>query len=279
VKHDALEPGLGHRRDRGERITDVAHGDGAGFAQLANRRANRRHDLRVVDPLDAAAKRDQLLDPVREFDEKILPLVEVQFVDAALHDRAMRRLLRTDRRRVSLINSVSFEVMDGHGLKFARSSWDTVAISNSLHHFEDPRPVLDEMWRVLKPGGAFIVFEMYRDRQSPAQVTHVWLHHWAADLDRSQGIVHRHTYRRTDLVDLVRGLSLDPVRTAEISDTVADPKDEATMAWHESLIERQLDRAGGDRRLVRSGERVRQRLRDVGIQGATELLFVGRKPA
>jgi len=175
--------------------------------------------------------------------------------------------------------NVSFEVMDGHALKFARSSWDTVAISNSLHHFEDPRPVLDEMWRVLKPGGAFIVFEMYRDRQSPAQLTHVWLHHWAADLDRSQGIVHRHTYRRTDLVDLVRGLSLDPVRTAEISDTVADPKDEATMAWHESLIERQLDRAGGDRRLVRSGERVRQRLRDVGIQGATELLFVGRKPA
>ena len=72
---------------------------------------------------------------------------------------------------------------------------------------------------------------------------------------------------------------MDPVRTAEISDTVADPKDEATMAWHESLVERQLDRAGGDRRLVRSGERVRQRLRDVGIQGATELLFVGRKPA
>jgi predicted nucleic acid-binding protein len=54
--------------------------------------------------------------PVRDFEEKILPLLHVHFVDASLHGAAMHRLFRTDRRRLSLVDAVSFEVMDSEGI-------------------------------------------------------------------------------------------------------------------------------------------------------------------
>lgn len=54
--------------------------------------------------------------PVHDFDEKILPLVEMLVVDSRLHRRGMDRLFRLDRRRVSLVDAVSFEVMEDEGI-------------------------------------------------------------------------------------------------------------------------------------------------------------------
>ena len=56
---------------------------------------------------------------------------------------------------------VRFEKMDAAKMDFPKASFDIVCISNSLHHMSDPEPVLDEMKRVLKPGGHFFVAEMY----------------------------------------------------------------------------------------------------------------------
>lgn len=56
------------------------------------------------------------LDPVHDFDGKILPLVEMLAIDSRLHRRGMDRLFRLDRRRVSLVDAVSFEVMEDEGI-------------------------------------------------------------------------------------------------------------------------------------------------------------------
>lgn len=52
--------------------------------------------------------------PVRDLNGKVLPLVEVKFVDERLHKRGLGRLFRMDRRRVSLVDAVSFEAMEEH---------------------------------------------------------------------------------------------------------------------------------------------------------------------
>ena len=56
------------------------------------------------------------LAPVRDLEERILPLVTVQWVSSELHRRAIERLFRTDKRKVSLVDVVSFVVMDVEGL-------------------------------------------------------------------------------------------------------------------------------------------------------------------
>lgn len=176
-------------------------------------------------------------------------------------------------------HGVRFEVMDAQAMSFPAASFDTVAISDSLHHFEHPIVVLREMLRVLRPAGHLIVSEMYRDGQTPAQLTHVELHHWAAEINRTEGIFHRETYLRSELVRLLDPLGLEAVRTFDQADTSYDPKDPDTVAAHETIVARYLARAAGREDLERRGEALRGRLKEVGICGATELVYLGTKSA
>ncbi len=50
---------------------------------------------------------------------------------------------------------------------FADQSVDLAVSTLSLHHWADPIPVLDEMARILRPGGAFVVFDLRRDMIPP----------------------------------------------------------------------------------------------------------------
>lgn len=178
---------------------------------------------------------------------------------------------------------VRFEAVDAHRLPFADASFDTACISNSLHHFEDPAPVLAEMLRVLRPGGHLVVNEMYRDGQSGPQLTHVLLHHWWAAVGQATGEVHRETYERAAILEIVEGLGLANVRTWDLEDPAEDPHDPATRAELEAAIDRFVERAGGiaDRRLreelVARGEELRARLRTVGAASATQLVVIGRR--
>lgn len=51
---------------------------------------------------------------------------------------------------------------DGRKLPFADATFDLVVSNSVLHHLGDPRPVLTEMRRVLKPGGALLVADLRR---------------------------------------------------------------------------------------------------------------------
>ncbi len=53
---------------------------------------------------------------VRDFDHRLVPLLTVQWVDEGLHRRGLERLFSTDRRGLSLVDCVSFVVMQAKGL-------------------------------------------------------------------------------------------------------------------------------------------------------------------
>lgn len=50
-----------------------------------------------------------------------------------------------------------FQEIDGAALPFPDNSFDVVCSMGVLHHIADPKPIVQEMWRVLKPGGRLIV--------------------------------------------------------------------------------------------------------------------------
>lgn len=59
------------------------------------------------------------LSAVRDFPSRLTPLLEVHWVDEALHNRAMAALLTAGQRDLSLVDCVSFELMRQLGLDTA----------------------------------------------------------------------------------------------------------------------------------------------------------------
>ena len=59
------------------------------------------------------------LAPVRDLMEHVLAVASVEYVSEALHRRSVDRLVREDRRRLSLVDCVSFEFMSELGLRDA----------------------------------------------------------------------------------------------------------------------------------------------------------------
>ena len=70
---------------------------------------------------------------------------------------------------------VAFRKGDAARIPFPDGSLDLVVSTLSLHHWAAPVPVLDEVTRVLRPGGAFLIFDLRRDMSPP-----FWLLLWFA---------------------------------------------------------------------------------------------------
>ena len=76
-------------------------------------------------------------------------------------------------RLAGVAHQTDFRTADAAALPFPDASLDLVVSTLSLHHWDDPKPILDEIARVLRPGGAFLIFDLRRDL-GPAP----WLLFW-----------------------------------------------------------------------------------------------------
>jgi len=62
---------------------------------------------------------------------------------------------------------VGFRKGDVRDIPFPDGSLDLVVSTASLHHWSHPVSVFDEIARVLRPGGSFLVFDLRRDMSAP----------------------------------------------------------------------------------------------------------------
>lgn len=174
-------------------------------------------------------------------------------------------------------HSVRYLQMDANRMDFENESFDTVCISNSLHHLPNVEHTLIEMMRVLKPGGHIIILEMYCNDQTDTQMTHVHLHHWWADVDRSQGICHNETYHREKIIDMVSGLGLVEIRLHDLSELGDNPFDPEILAQLTPIISQYIQRAEMFPELQAKGVLLQKRLETVGFDSAKSLLITGVK--
>ena len=99
--------------------------------------------------------------------------------------------------------------MNGEDIGFGDGSFDTVCISYALHHLDDVNAVLTEMKRVLKPGGRFIIQELYSDGdKTEAQRVDELEHEWCTKIDNLLGITHNKAFTRQRLMGFANGLGL-----------------------------------------------------------------------
>ncbi|MBN1267297.1 MAG: class I SAM-dependent methyltransferase, partial [Anaerolineales bacterium] len=166
-------------------------------------------------------------------------------------------------------------------LAFPRASFDLVLISNALHHLAEPEESIQEMMRVLKPGGLFMLREMYRDLQQGARRVHVDVHHWWACVDQLRGIPHFQTYTRRELIEITEKLGLSDVVIMDIDENDSLSNDPGTIQAIEQKINESIEwlRENSDTRdLIQQGENLKERLHGEGFFSATKLLAAGIKP-
>lgn len=106
---------------------------------------------------------------------------------------------------------IEFRLADAKGLPFADQSFDAIFSNTILHHIPDPRPFVAEAWRVLRPGGVFLIRDLFRP-ESEAAVERLVAEH-AADATPEQRELLANSLGAAltpgELRDLVRELGLD----------------------------------------------------------------------
>jgi len=72
----------------------------------------------VVESMPIAQKRLGL-EKVRDFQEKILPFLKIEWIDEEQHNTAVEFVLRINRRRLSLVDCSAFQTMNSLGIDTA----------------------------------------------------------------------------------------------------------------------------------------------------------------
>ena len=175
---------------------------------------------------------------------------------------------------------IQFTRMTAEYLGFESDSFDTVNISASLHHLENVTRVLAEMKRVLKPRGKLILTEMHRDGTTEEQFTGIRIHHWAAAIDSSLGILHDRTFARQEIVDFVDELNLGNMIIKDFANTDSDPLNEKTIAGVSGYLDRyhqRLSNKPGSEALFQQEGELRASLAVKGFQQEPVLIIIAEK--
>lgn len=221
--------------------------------------------------LDAATGRGEFINVLKQYLKSYVQIIGVDSSEKSVEYA----------QKVFPENSVEIYRMNLEQLAFGDKHFDTVCVSNSLHHFENPEKVFAEMYRVLKPGGNLIFTEMYQDgMQSPAQTTHIMMHHWVAKVDTLSGIYHRQTFCKQEIEDFSRALGFSSIQIEDFYTPVDDPKAAKTCA---NLLKncqdtmKRLESMKDTDDLIQEGKKIIVRINEVGCASASRLLIIGRK--
>lgn len=174
---------------------------------------------------------------------------------------------------------IHFALMDCRQMEFASETFDIVAISNTLHHLapNDLCAVLAEMKRVLKPGGLFVVNEMFQDNQD---MSHVLFHHWSAGIDRLHGVYHHETFANAVIRDIVDGIGLEEVEFSEFNYQDVEADSEETLRQMVQAVDRLIEsikELPEYHASLSSGEELKGYLLKTGFRAATQLIAIGKK--
>lgn len=99
---------------RNDRFHSAAAG---GFSRLAQMQARLQTTSYVLVKTLALLQHRIGVDAVKAFQARLMPLLEIVWIDAPWHERAMARLILEDRRDLSLVDCLSFEVMQAHDIE------------------------------------------------------------------------------------------------------------------------------------------------------------------
>ena len=79
-------------------------------------------------------------------------------------DLSENMLINANRHREgsAFVQRIEYKLMDAKDLELPDGHFDAVYSNTILHHIPDPRPFLSEAYRMLRPGGALLIRDLFR---------------------------------------------------------------------------------------------------------------------
>jgi SAM-dependent methyltransferase len=173
---------------------------------------------------------------------------------------------------------IQFMQMNAAKMDFADQTFDTVCISNALHHLPPGVNVIEEMKRVVKRNGLFLINELVSDDPNEAQLSHILYHHFGADVDQRLGIYHRHTYTRQEVMDIISTNNIIIRSIYEFNEPKEDVMAERDIRLVSKACKQHMERAKAFEDYEVFAERgysIMERLNNVGIQRPTQIVILG----
>jgi len=175
---------------------------------------------------------------------------------------------------------VIFSEMVAENLLFEKDTFDVASLSMALHHLPKVKKGLKELKRVVKSDGWIIINELFSDNLNPAQEVHKQFHHFRSYIDRLNGISHRETFRKDEILQMIReaGISVQFYfdDTKEVNLVTEDGELELRMNKMKEMLKTIKGRPEYDM-LKPQIEEFRNNALKYGFQPATRLVVVGKK--
>lgn len=175
---------------------------------------------------------------------------------------------------------VTYQLADAYNLPFSTESFDTVSLSNSIHHFAEPEKVLAEVKRVLKKDGHLLINEMYGDNLSKSQKSHKKLHHFSAKIDRTMGRFHADTYTKEQLKDFIVSQGFEQEELIDYTYPAGDVFEKGLLDNLTVMINRMKENIQKEEKLeslLPEAEEIEEYIKENGYASASSIFYVGKK--
>lgn len=120
-------------------------------------------------------------------------------------------------------------------MPFTNDYFDTVTMSNALHHIEKLPGLFGETARTLHTDGLIIINEMLNESHSEMQETYMIYHRFIASIDNQQGRFHHEPYTLKELLGIIKA---SPFQLQEYFIHTEVAGDMMNMAETEAMSER-----------------------------------------
>jgi ubiquinone/menaquinone biosynthesis C-methylase UbiE len=112
--------------------------------------------------------------------------------------------------RQSLENT-SVVLVQGSALAmpFLTGYFDTITLSNALHHIEDLESLFTDTFRVCKSNGLIVINEMLNENHSRLQEPYMLYHRFIAEVDNQLGRYHHEPFTLKELLAMIKNSRLN----------------------------------------------------------------------
>lgn len=176
---------------------------------------------------------------------------------------------------------ISAKKMDVNDMSFKNGYFDITCLSNSMHHMKDIDEVISKMAVVTNDNGILVFNEMKSDNDSEKKMTHTLLHHFWAEIDELNGIVHRKTMTKNEITDIFE--RHPEVKLIDFWELESDEKqeiDKSAYEWLAKTIESSLKRVQNSndfRKFSKEADLLKRRLSEIGFESASQVIVIAEK--